>query len=255
MKKAILYFAVFVLIQLAIGGLMQAGWALLGGAVKQPSPTMLIATMAVINILLIVVFLSCRWAQVSRSWLRSRPWAALCWCCIAAVGALIPSIWLQELIPDLPNLAEQELLAIMQDRMGYAVVGLLAPVAEELVFRGAILRSLLSHTSRPWLAIALSALFFAIAHFNPAQAIHPLLTGLLLGWMYYRTNSIVPGVAYHWTNNSAAYVLANIYPDPDLHLVDIFGGDSRAVGAAVVFSLLILVPAIYQLSLRLKKAE
>ena len=42
--------------------------------------------------------------------------------------------------------------------------------------------------------------------------------------MYKRTGSIVPGVAYHWANNSVAYVLYNVYPDSDIKLVDIFKG-------------------------------
>ena len=53
---------------------------------------------------------------------------------------------------------------IMRQPLGYLVVGILAPIAEELIFRGAILRVLLNtfeHKGR-WIAIALTALIFAI---------------------------------------------------------------------------------------------
>jgi hypothetical protein len=159
---------------------------------------------------------------------------------------------MQEHMPELPNIAEDTFDMIMKDRWGYLSIGLLAPLAEELVFRGAILRSLLKWTSRPWVAIAISAVFFAVAHLNPAQLPHAFLVGLLLGWMYYRTDSIVPCVVYHWINNTVAYVMYNLYPNADLTLVDLFGSE-RIVLMAVGFSLCMLVPALFQLNLRLEK--
>ena len=82
---------------------------------------------------------------------------------------------------------------------------------------------------------------------------HAFLIGLLLGWMYYRTGSIIPSVTYHWVNNTIAYIMYNLYPDPSLKLADIFGDSQRTVLSALFFSLLILLPAIYQLNLRLRK--
>ena len=83
---------------------------------------------------------------------------------------------------------------------------------------------------------------------------HAFVIGLLLGWMYWRTGSILPGVAYHWANNSMAYILYNIYPNPDLKLIDILGSEQRVL-MALGFSLLILVPAIYQLNMWMKRAD
>jgi len=172
---------------------------------------------------------------------------------LAALGVIIPSTWLQEQMPELPNMMEAEFGMIMKERLGYFVVGLLAPLAEELVFRGAILRALLRWDKNAWVGIAISAVLFAIIHMNPAQMPHAFLVGLLLGWMYYRTDSIVPGVVFHWVNNSVAYVLYNLYPDPSLKLVDILGGQQQSVWMALGFSLLIFLPALFQMNLRLKK--
>ena len=47
----------------------------------------------------------------------------------------------------------------------------------------------------------------------------------------------------------------NIYPDPDMKLIDVFKGSQQHVLMAVGFSLLILVPAIYQLNMWMKRAE
>jgi hypothetical protein len=43
------------------------------------------------------------------------------------------------------------------------------------------------------------------------------------------------------------------YPAPDITLRDILGGSARAEWMAVGFSIMILIPALYQLSLRLKR--
>lgn len=252
MKNALIYTVVFAAIQVVVSLLVQAVWSQLAGKDMTSDPTGLIVTMAVFSILTILLFLWAKWSEVSRHWVRTRPWFVLFWCVLAALGALVPSTWLQELMPALPNFAEQEFDMILKDRWGYIIVGLLAPFAEELVFRGAVLRNLLRWNSNQWIGIALSALLFAVIHMNPAQMPHAFLIGLLLGWMYWRTDSIVPGVVYHWVNNTVAYVLYNLYPDPDMTLLDLFGSQQRVM-MALVFSLLIFLPALYQLNLRLRK--
>ncbi len=254
MKKAFLYLFVFLLLQLIGGGAVSLVWNLATGS-PDMTAAQLITSTALTSVVTIVVFLCMRWAEVSPTWLRTRPWTVLVWSVIAALGCLIPSAWLQEQIPELPNIAESEFDMILQNRWGYLSIGLLAPLGEELVFRGAILRRLLDSRLPLWGAIALSALLFMLIHMNPAQMPHAFLIGLLLGWMYWRTGSILPGVAFHWANNSAAYVIYNIYPDSDMKLVDIFKGSEQHVLLAVGFSLLILLPALYQLHVWMRRAD
>ena len=250
MKNAIIFVLEFLAIQLIGGSLVQFICGLFG---LTDTTTLLILTASVTSVLTIAFFLLSRQAEVSPQWLRTRPRAVLFWSVLAAMGALIPSAWLQEQLPELPNIVEQEFDMILRNRWGYVTIGLLAPLSEELVMRGAVLKELLQ-TPRlsPWAAIAVSAVLFALIHFNPAQMPHAFLIGLLLGWMYYRTGSILPGVAFHWVNNSVAYVLYNLYPNPDMKLIEIFG-TGRNVGAAIIFSLFILLPSIYQLNIRMNK--
>ena len=255
MKKAFSYLFIFIGLQLVGGAIITTLWSLITGN-SDKTAAMLITTTGVIGLLTIVIFLWTRYAEVSPTWLRTRPWTVLSWSVIAALGALIPSAWIQEQMPELPNIAEQEFGTIMGTPWGYLVIGLLAPLSEEIVLRGAILKELLkSEKLSTWTAIAISALFFALVHMNPAQMPHAFIIGLLLGWMYYRTGSILPGVAYHWANNSVAYVLYAIYPDPDMKLIDIFKGSEQHVYMALGFSLLILLPALYQLHLWMRRAE
>ena len=252
--NVLVYLLVFLALQFCVSFGVTELWRIVTGSPDITAMTLVVA-MSLFSAVTIAVFLLARWCVVSRSYVRSRPWGVLTWCVVAAIGAIIPSLWLQEQMPELPNYVLDEFSAILGDRWGYFAVGLLAPVAEEMVFRGAILRVLLDRMRSHWLAIAVSAVLFAVAHFNPAQMPHALLVGLLLGWMYYRTGSVVPGVAFHWANNTIAYLLYNILPNRDATLLEIFRGDQTAVWLSLLFSLCFLGPAIFQLNLRMRRAD
>lgn len=259
--SAIAYVAIFLFIQTVI---QLAVW-LAEAVINQDTSIQLsaidtIIAMALFTVVTIVLFAWQKWAPLKRDFIKTRPWTIIFWCFIASLGAIIPSAYLQELMPEWPDSIQRSIeqqgkliLQIMNTPGGYAVICLLAPIAEEMVFRGAALRKLLEwQPKHRWLMIFLSALFFALAHMNPAQFIHPLLIGLLLGWMYERTGSIVPGIIYHWANNSAAYLMTRAYQDPDITISQIFGSQQHTL-MAVGFSLLIFIPAIYQLNLWMKK--
>ena len=76
------------------------------------------------------------------------------------------------------------------------------PIMEEICFRGLILDGLLKTRCRPWLAILISALLFALLHGLGANFVTAMLFGILVGWLYWRTGSIIPGIIIHITNNS-----------------------------------------------------
>lgn len=260
---AIAYVLVFLFIQVVSNYLVLAVNKLISDEPTEGlTPLATIIALAIFTLVSVALFLKMKWAEVSRNYIMTRPWFTLFWSVIAALGAIIPSAYMQELMPEWPDAIQrmieqsaQQMMGIMNTPGGYAVICLLAPIGEELVFRGAVLHKLLEwKPERRWLMITFSAVLFAVAHMNPAQIIHPLLIGLLLGWMYERTGSIIPGVAYHWANNTAAFLLARLYQDPDITVTQIMGSQSRTL-MAVGFSLLIFIPAIYQLNVWMKKAE
>lgn len=253
MIEAIIYVLIFTALQILPSAIVLWGWSLTGSDALTTTDLQLVGMM-LSAVLTLLIFIALKWARPTRAYLLSRPWVVVVWSMLAALGSIVPSTWVQEQLPELPNVIAQQMAGILMHRGGYFVVCILAPLAEELVFRGAILRALLAwKPSRVWAMIAVSAVLFSVVHFNPAQMPHAFLIGLLLGWMYVRTGSIVPAMTFHWANNTAAYLLYRSYPDPSLHLADYFGGDQRAVGAAVIFSLFILVPSIYQLHLHMKR--
>jgi membrane protease YdiL (CAAX protease family) len=251
MKNAIVYTIVFAGIEILVGSLVLLAYQLLKGTGTELDAMGVIISSGLAGVVTIAVFLAAKWAVVSRHWIRTRPWTVLFWCVIATLGSLIPSSWLQELMPELPNTAEKAFDLVLKDRWGYFIVGLLAPLSEELVFRGAILRELLKWKENPWIGIVISAMLFSLVHMNPVQMPHAFLIGILLGWLYYRTDSIIPGVVWHWVNNTIAYVVYNL-TNTDETLLEFFGSQQRVL-MAVGFSLMIFLPALYQLNLRLSK--
>ena len=255
--SAFVYALVFLAIQGIAGVLVNLIWQQ-GLGSTDITVIELVVSMVVFSVMVIAVFLGARWAEVSPRWMATKQWFVLVWAVIAALGMIIPMTWLQENMPELPNWIEDQQEMLLGNYWGYLAIGLLAPLAEEIVFRGAILRSLLekpltTHLS-PLTSIIISALLFALVHMNPAQMPYAFIAGLLLGWMYWRTGNILPGMAYHWANNSVAYILYHAYPDKDMNLIDLFKGSELHVYLAVFFSLLILLPALYQLHLWMKRA-
>lgn len=81
-------------------------------------------------------------------------------------------------------------------------VCVLAPVLEEMLFRGIVLRGFLARFPR-WYAIAASAILFGAAHLNLQQFCVGLVLGLVLGWIHARTRSLLPCIALHAGYNVA----------------------------------------------------
>ncbi|WP_045688190.1 CPBP family intramembrane glutamic endopeptidase [Hymenobacter sp. AT01-02] len=105
----------------------------------------------------------------------------------------------------LPDLASNYFKELVRTPVVAFLLGVvIAPVLEELVFRGVILQGLL-RAYKPWIAIGQSALLFGIIHFNPAQSINAALIGMLLGWLYYRTRSLWLCMTVHALNNLVAF--------------------------------------------------
>ena len=78
-----------------------------------------------------------------------------------------------------------------------------APIMEEILCRGILLKGLLKNYS-PIKAILISAIFFGVIHLNPWQALPAFCAGLFLGWVFYKTQSVIPGMIIHATINTTA---------------------------------------------------
>jgi sodium transport system permease protein len=106
-------------------------------------------------------------------------------------------VWHQE--PGPTSKLTNELIADAISRwpvITVVLVGSLAGVCEELLFRGPLLSALLRRT-RPWAAIAITAFLFAGAHLDLFGMPIRFGFGVLLGWLVWRGRSIFPAMLLH----------------------------------------------------------
>lgn len=87
-------------------------------------------------------------------------------------------------------------------------VAIIAPIIEEMIFRGIIMHGLMRNYS-PFTAVSVSALMFALFHLNPWQFPATFILGILLGILMYRTRNIILCILGHAINNGL--VLFSVY--------------------------------------------
>jgi membrane protease YdiL (CAAX protease family) len=172
--------------------------------------------------LLLPAILFARWKTSSmKEALRLRPVTGAIWwrvtlLALTGVGASIllghlTEPWVARYFADwIPMLEFMEQLLTPKTASGLVsnlvVIGLVAPVCEEVLFRGAFQGSL--EQRGPVRAIAWTALVFACIHINPFNFIGPILYGVGLGLVVWRTGSILPAILWHALNNSVVVLLA-----------------------------------------------
>ncbi|WGY71797.1 CPBP family intramembrane metalloprotease [Burkholderia cepacia] len=83
----------------------------------------------------------------------------------------------------------------------------IAPLLEEMLFRGVMLRSFLRQYPAGT-AIAHSAAVFGLAHLNVHQFVLAFGLGLLIGKLYAATRSLLPGILIHACYNTAVVIVA-----------------------------------------------
>lgn len=95
----------------------------------------------------------------------------------------------------------------------FIVVCLIGPVFEEMLYRGLIYRNL-SRFNQGF-AIVFSALLFGLAHGNLGQAVPTFGVGLVLAYVYAKTNSIWVPIILHILNNTCL-MLISTFPIVDI---------------------------------------
>ncbi len=88
-------------------------------------------------------------------------------------------------------------------------VGVLVPIAEELLFRGYIFNKL-KELCKPQTVIIITALIFGIYHMNPVQFVYAFVMGLILGYVLQRFQSIFAAVLVHMSANIFVYATSGL---------------------------------------------
>ena len=94
----------------------------------------------------------------------------------------------------------------MYNTFTFISVVVLAPIFEELIFRGMILQTLSKYNKM--FAIIVTSLLFGLLHLNITQAIPAFFMGLVLCYMYVQTDSILVTILAHAGNNFLALMSA-----------------------------------------------
>ncbi len=97
-----------------------------------------------------------------------------------------------------------------------------APIFEEILCRGIIMESVRSKRGA-WAACVISSLIFGIMHIDPQSMINAFVVGLLLGYLYLRTDSIFAPIIIHAINNVLAYLFL-LFDWSQTTLFDLVGG-------------------------------
>lgn len=123
---------------------------------------------------------------------------------IGIIGALLSKIGLPDTSPDFSLNG-----SVLFNTFTFISVVILAPIFEELIFRGMILNTLTKYNKM--FAIIVTSLLFGLLHLNITQAIPAFFMSLVLCYMYVQTDSILVTILAHAGNNLLA--LMSVYSD------------------------------------------
>jgi len=99
----------------------------------------------------------------------------------------------------------------------FLAVVVVAPIGEEILFRGFLQKFLEEYWKDITRAVLVTSLFFAMIHFNPFWTIQIYLLGVVLGFLSWKTKSVIPSIILHSLNNGTAYILS-IFNDFDINI-------------------------------------
>ena len=114
-------------------------------------------------------------------------------------------------------------------------VVIVAPVVEELIFRGVIMHGLMRNYSAAK-AIFYSGLLFALFHMNPWQFPATFVLGVILGWIMLKTRNIGLCIAGHAINNLLVLLTITFHKEIEASLP----GSLSILNVLIISSLLVI---------------
>lgn len=132
---------------------------------------------------------------------------------------IVTSVVLEPLL----NIFPAEYLENLQNKIGtggWAIMTTIvaAPILEEVLFRG-ILQQSLTEKLGGWRGVLAAAAVFGIVHEIPQQMINAFFIGIILGYIYIKTRSLMPVILIHAVNNVIAFIQMIIFDGGDVTTV------------------------------------
>ena len=136
--------------------------------------------------------------------------------------------------------------------------GIIAPIVEELVFRGLVYKRLTKITDIK-IAAVLSAVLFGVYHNNWVQAPYAFIIGLLAVFLYERYKSVVAPILFHMSANLTSVILSMALTgntsDTTVHLSIIQLLISLAISTLIFMVLSFIVGLIIKITVHPKEEE
>lgn len=135
---------------------------------------------------------------------------------LLSLGLNILMEFLLGFVPDDVMSSYTELMAVTENMSFFwqmIVIGILAPIVEELIFRYACIRPFKTYKPKvlkckgETIGIIFSALMFGLAHGNIVQSTYAFIFGLLLAYVYTREYNLSESILMHMTINSSSTIL------------------------------------------------
>lgn len=120
----------------------------------------------------------------------------------AAIGFIYG---LSEIFHEIDFEAFEEYKDLLGMAMTLFVIAFCPAVFEELAFRG-LLQGRMTALFGNWMGIFITAVTFALAHGLSIVTLFHLGIGVYLGWLRWRTDSLLPGMLLHFTYNGTIVV-------------------------------------------------
>lgn len=155
---------------------------------------------------------------------------------ITAVGTYFLAILIASAIELISPETMEKYNTLMETALGgsgllaFVAAVILAPINEECIFRGLILRNLKKYFSIP-VVIILQAVMFGIFHMNWVQGLYVLPIGAALGYVGVKSRSVWPCIYMHFVYNLMSIVLGLL---PDILQSNVFAAIVVAVSAVVL---------------------
>lgn len=174
---------------------------------------------------------------------RMRPGVFFCMLLFCMGAQLVNSLWISVVEASL-NVFGKSAMELLESVAGdsdtfsmFLYASILAPIGEEILFRGYVLRSLRPYGKR--FAVLGSAVLFGLFHGNLLQTPYAILMGLVLGYVAVEY-SVIWSIALHMFNN---LVLADLLTRLTMNWSDLAYGalNLLLLGGSFLASLVILV--------------